>query len=276
MGEDADAEQAARAVDPARRRLRSITSATPRRRPRRTRSRASSRPTTSRATSSSRTSTSRPARRAAPRRSRELQFLLGARARSRRALQGAREPVPRRARARQGVVRGAGARVPRRGVATRSGCCSRSSGRRSSSPAPRRLTEELWQKAIIHPREDRHVGAIFSSTLGALAARHGAADHARSGSSPDGRADLDRDARAGRAHRQVRLRRARDRPGADGVAAGGGRWPARRQHGRPRRRAPEAGAVAAGRRAAARQERRARARVRGRQAAWRTCGPSGS
>ena len=37
------------------------------------------------------------------------------------------------------------------------------------TPAPRRLTEELWQKAIIHPREDRHVGAIFSSTLGAIA-----------------------------------------------------------------------------------------------------------
>ncbi len=40
---------------------------------------------------------------------------------------------------------------------------------RGFTPAPRRLTEELWQKAIIHPREDKHVGAIFSSTLGALA-----------------------------------------------------------------------------------------------------------
>ena len=37
-------------------------------------------------------------------------------------------------------------------------------------PAPRRLTEELWQKNVIHPREDKLVGAIFSSTLAALAA----------------------------------------------------------------------------------------------------------
>ncbi|MEZ4400443.1 MAG: response regulator [Kofleriaceae bacterium] len=36
-------------------------------------------------------------------------------------------------------------------------------------PATRRLTEELWGKAIIHPREDRAVGAIFASTLGAVA-----------------------------------------------------------------------------------------------------------
>ena len=62
-------------------------------------------------------------------------------------------------------------------------------------PAPRRLTEELWQKAIIHPREDRHVGAIFSSTLLALAA--GTAQPVTSfGLTPDGRADLDRDPRA--------------------------------------------------------------------------------
>jgi tetratricopeptide (TPR) repeat protein len=37
------------------------------------------------------------------------------------------------------------------------------------APATRRLTEELWQKSVIHPREDRHVGAIFGATLGALA-----------------------------------------------------------------------------------------------------------
>ena len=62
------------------------------------------------------------------------------------------------------------------------------------TPAPRRLTEELWQKAIIHPKEDRHVGAIFSSTLGALAA--GSAQPVTAfGLSPDGRADLDRDGR---------------------------------------------------------------------------------
>jgi tetratricopeptide (TPR) repeat protein len=36
-------------------------------------------------------------------------------------------------------------------------------------PATRRLTEELWGKAIIHPAEDRLVGAIFATTLGALA-----------------------------------------------------------------------------------------------------------
>jgi golgin subfamily B member 1 len=61
-------------------------------------------------------------------------------------------------------------------------------------PAPRRLTEELWQKAIIHPKEDRIVGAIFSSTLGALAA--GTAQPVTAfGLSPDARADLDRDPR---------------------------------------------------------------------------------
>jgi tetratricopeptide (TPR) repeat protein len=61
-------------------------------------------------------------------------------------------------------------------------------------PAPRRLTEELWQKAVIHPREDRHVGAIFSSTLPALAS--GTAQPVTAfGLSPEGRADLDRDPR---------------------------------------------------------------------------------
>ena len=62
-------------------------------------------------------------------------------------------------------------------------------------PAPRRLTEELWQKSIIHPREDRHVGAIFTSTLSALAG--GTAQPVTAfGLAPDGRADLDRDPRA--------------------------------------------------------------------------------
>ncbi|MBX3158532.1 MAG: tetratricopeptide repeat protein [Deltaproteobacteria bacterium] len=61
-------------------------------------------------------------------------------------------------------------------------------------PAPRRLTEELWQKNVIHPREDRHVGAIFSSTLGALAA--GTAQPITAfGLTPDTRTDLDRDPR---------------------------------------------------------------------------------
>jgi tetratricopeptide (TPR) repeat protein len=66
---------------------------------------------------------------------------------------------------------------------------------RTFQPAPRRLTEELWQKAIIHPREDRHVGAIFSSTLGALAG--GTAQPITAfGLTPDTRTDLDRDPRA--------------------------------------------------------------------------------
>jgi tetratricopeptide (TPR) repeat protein len=33
----------------------------------------------------------------------------------------------------------------------------------------RRLTEELWQKAILHGREDRHVNAIFASLVGPIA-----------------------------------------------------------------------------------------------------------
>ena len=66
---------------------------------------------------------------------------------------------------------------------------------RTFTPAPRRLTEELWQKAIIHPREDKAVGAIFASTLGALAA--GSAQPITAfGLSPDARTDLDRDPRA--------------------------------------------------------------------------------
>jgi golgin subfamily B member 1 len=62
------------------------------------------------------------------------------------------------------------------------------------TPAPRRLTEELWQKAVIHPREDRHVGAIFSSTLAALAAST-AQSITAFGLSPEARADLERDPR---------------------------------------------------------------------------------
>ncbi|HEY4179352.1 MAG TPA: tetratricopeptide repeat protein [Kofleriaceae bacterium] len=62
------------------------------------------------------------------------------------------------------------------------------------TPAPRRLTEELWQKSIIHPKEDRHVGAIFSSTLGAVAA--GTAQPVSAfGLTPETRTDLDRDQR---------------------------------------------------------------------------------
>ena len=63
---------------------------------------------------------------------------------------------------------------------------------RQFTPAPRRLTEELWQKSIIHPREDRHIGAIFSSTLGPIAATT-AQPITAFGLSPEGRADLDSD-----------------------------------------------------------------------------------
>ncbi len=63
------------------------------------------------------------------------------------------------------------------------------------TPAPRRLTEELWQKSIIHPKEDRHVGAIFSSTLAALAAST-AQPITSFGLTAESRTDLDRDPRA--------------------------------------------------------------------------------
>ncbi|HEY3806888.1 MAG TPA: SIR2 family protein [Kofleriaceae bacterium] len=61
-------------------------------------------------------------------------------------------------------------------------------------PAPRRLTEELWQKNVIHPREDKLVGAIFSSTLAALAATT-AQPITAFGLAPETRTDLDRDPR---------------------------------------------------------------------------------
>jgi tetratricopeptide (TPR) repeat protein len=61
-------------------------------------------------------------------------------------------------------------------------------------PASRRLTEELWQKAIIHPREDRHVGAIFATTLGALAGTTAQPPNAF-GLDMAARVDLDRDGR---------------------------------------------------------------------------------
>ncbi|HEY4238549.1 MAG TPA: tetratricopeptide repeat protein [Kofleriaceae bacterium] len=60
------------------------------------------------------------------------------------------------------------------------------------TPAPRRLTEELWQKSIIHPKEDRHVGAIFATTIGALAANT-AQPITAFGLQPDARTDLDKD-----------------------------------------------------------------------------------
>ncbi|MCA9675893.1 MAG: tetratricopeptide repeat protein [Kofleriaceae bacterium] len=62
------------------------------------------------------------------------------------------------------------------------------------TPVARRLTEELWQKAIIHPREDRIVGAIFASTLGGLVASSAQPPQAF-GLDAGQRADLDHDQR---------------------------------------------------------------------------------
>jgi tetratricopeptide (TPR) repeat protein len=59
-------------------------------------------------------------------------------------------------------------------------------------PATRRLTEELWQKSVIHPREDRHVGAIFASTLGSIAATTAEPPQAF-GLDPNARTDIDND-----------------------------------------------------------------------------------
>lgn len=61
-------------------------------------------------------------------------------------------------------------------------------------PATRRLTEELWGKAIIHPREDRAVGAIFASTLGPIAATT-AQPPATFGLDATSRVDLEHDTR---------------------------------------------------------------------------------
>ena len=61
-------------------------------------------------------------------------------------------------------------------------------------PATRRLTEELWQKAIIHPLEDRAVGAIFASTLGPIAATTGQG-LAAFGLDPAKKTDVEHDAR---------------------------------------------------------------------------------
>jgi tetratricopeptide (TPR) repeat protein len=61
-------------------------------------------------------------------------------------------------------------------------------------PATRRLTEELWGKAVIHPAEDRAVGAIFASTIGALAGST-AQPPSAFGLDPSARVDLERDNR---------------------------------------------------------------------------------
>jgi hypothetical protein len=61
-------------------------------------------------------------------------------------------------------------------------------------PAPRRLTDELWQKAIVHPGEDRRVGEIFAVVGGALAAET-AQPAAAFGLAPEARVDLGHDRR---------------------------------------------------------------------------------
>ncbi len=48
---------------------------------------------------------------------------------------------------------------------------------RTFTPAPRRLTEELWQKSIIHPREDKAVGADLKGSTSVLSPQERAADH---------------------------------------------------------------------------------------------------
>ncbi len=56
----------------------------------------------------------------------------------------------------------------------------------------RRLTEELWQKAILDPREDRVLGAIFQSLMASLAAVT-AQPHLALGLNPKEMTDLERD-----------------------------------------------------------------------------------
>lgn len=59
----------------------------------------------------------------------------------------------------------------------------------------RRLTEELWQKAVLHGREDRHVNAIFASLIGELAGQTAQPPNAFKLSAKDRVADLSRETR---------------------------------------------------------------------------------
>jgi len=59
------------------------------------------------------------------------------------------------------------------------------------APATRRLTDELWRKAIVHPREDRRIGAVFAAAAPAIAADT-AQPVAAFGLAPEARADLER------------------------------------------------------------------------------------
>lgn len=58
--------------------------------------------------------------------------------------------------------------------------------------ASRRITEELWQKSIVHQRENRHLNAIFSSLAGSIAATTAQPASAFNLKS-SARTDLDRD-----------------------------------------------------------------------------------
>lgn len=58
--------------------------------------------------------------------------------------------------------------------------------------APRRITDDLWYEAIVHGREDRHVGAIFASVAGPVAASSARPIEAH-GVSARARADIDRE-----------------------------------------------------------------------------------
>ena len=61
--------------------------------------------------------------------------------------------------------------------------------------AERRISDELWRKAIAHPREDRRIGAILAAALPALAADT-AQPPAAFGLAPEGRVDLEHEPRA--------------------------------------------------------------------------------
>ena len=266
MGEDAAPERAARAVDPARRHLP--------RSPRRHRGR-----------------------------DRGVPGRVRARARRRPAPRAARRPLPR---GRRGAparrrspscsscsatrrIASSSTRRSRACIARSTSSTRRSASRRrwcSSAPPPTRrrmLYERLRPSQFTPGAAPADRGAVAEGDhppeggpprrrdllVDARRRRggHGAADHRRSGSRPRPRTDLDRDPRTVSRIVKYVVRRARDRSRR--------RWCGCRSSGDGLRVAntvglgaerAAAGAVAARRRAADRQERRARARVRGRQA----------
>lgn len=67
--------------------------------------------------------------------------------------------------------------------------------RARSAPPARRFTDELWRKAIAHPREDRRIGAILAAALPAIAADTAQPPDAF-GLAPEARVDLEREPRA--------------------------------------------------------------------------------